>query len=558
VLTDRFPLSFSVLGNKCEGYPPTAGIDVPTALIIGSGPSAAGTAMALSRRRDLEIVMIDLGLELEPDRQNIIDGLASQSTEHWDPSKVAQVSAPPVDSEVRGLPEKRAYGSDFAFRDIGQLRDITRTADVNEAVVSAAYGGFSNVWGSQVMPFTNEALSTWPISGDEMEPHYRAILDEITFAGEEDDLAELFPLITEPTPLPNASERTVAVLRRYARHRTRLRRQGITLGRARLAFDASECVRCGLCLTGCPYSLIYSASTTIDRLRRAGRIAYHGNHMAVRVGEEGGRVFVWTREKGSDRLGRFEADRMYVACGGVGSTRLVVNSLGLFDASVTLCEAAQFVVPFVSTSPTSDPKQEHQFTLNQFNMLVSPHGGALDLAMLHFYTYNSAFDDAVPAFLRQPMARRARDQLFRRLSVAAGYLPSWASPKLRLRFRPPTADDNMAPLDMSRDEVRWRDNAMMRAVFGRLLRSAPYLDLWPVLPYVRFSGGAKSYHFGGSFPHQEESATVFGTDRLGRPRPWDRIHLVDATVFPSIPATTFTLTVMANAHRIASESLNLT
>jgi ferredoxin len=530
---------------------------VPTALVIGSGPSAAGTVIALSQRPDLEIVVVDLGLQLEQERQAIVAELASQSADQWDASKIALVSAQPVDSLVKGPPEKRAYGSDFAFRDVGQLRNIAPGVEVNDALVSAAYGGFSNVWGSQIMPFTNATLGTWPISGDEMEPHYRAVLNEIRFAGEEDDLAELFPLITAPTPLPKASERTVAVLRNYAKHRTRLRRQGVTLGRARLAFDASNCVRCGLCMTGCPYSLIYSASTTLDRLRRVGRITYHGDHMALRVGEEGGRAFVWARQNRSDRLRRFEADRVYVACGAIGSTRLVVNSLSLFDTPMFLHEAAQFAVPFVSVRPTSDPKREPQFTLNQFNMLVSPAGNDVDLALLHFYTYNAAFDHAVPAFLRRPIARRGRDQLFRRLSVALGYLPSWVSPKLRLRFRPPNADDEVPGLDMTREDVRWRENAMLRAVFARLVRSARYLDLWPVLPYVMFSAGAKSYHFGGSFPHQDEPTMEFGTDLLGRPRPWDRIHLVDATVFPSVPATTFTLTVMANAHRIASESLNL-
>jgi choline dehydrogenase-like flavoprotein len=33
--------------------------------------------------------------------------------------------------------------------------------------------------------------------------------------------------------------------------------------------------------------------------------------------------------------------------------------------------------------------------------------------------------------------------------------------------------------------------------------------------------------------------------------------LVDASVFPNVPAMTFTLTVMANAHRIAFETLEL-
>ena len=32
---------------------------------------------------------------------------------------------------------------------------------------------------------------------------------------------------------------------------------------------------------------------------------------------------------------------------------------------------------------------------------------------------------------------------------------------------------------------------------------------------------------------------------------------MDASVFPTVPAMTFGLTIMANAHRIASESLEL-
>jgi choline dehydrogenase-like flavoprotein len=42
------------------------------------------------------------------------------------------------------------------------------------------------------------------------------------------------------------------------------------------------------------------------------------------------------------------------------------------------------------------------------------------------------------------------------------------------------------------------------------------------------------------------------TDTLGRLPSTDRVHLVDASVLPSVPATSITFTVMANAHRIAS------
>jgi choline dehydrogenase-like flavoprotein len=87
---------------------------------------------------------------------------------------------------------------------------------------------------------------------------------------------------------------------------------------------------------------------------------------------------------------------------------------------------------------------------------------------------------------------------------------------------------------------------MLRSVLRRLAALGPKLDLHPVLPMVRRSGPGKSYHFGGTFAHGVDS------DVLGRIGEWRDIHLIDGSVLPSIPSTTFTLSVMANAHRIAT------
>ena len=43
------------------------------------------------------------------------------------------------------------------------------------------------------------------------------------------------------------------------------------------------------------------------------------------------------------------------------------------------------------------------------------------------------------------------------------------------------------------------------------------------------------------------------SDLLGRPAGFRRVHVVDASVLPSLPATTITLSLMANAQRIAAE-----
>ena len=535
-----------------------AGRRVPSALIVGSGPAAAGVALALAADPDVEIRVVDVGHRLEARNVEARARVAGLPPDRWAVADIATLSVQPVRARVRGLPEKRAFGSDFPFRDVGQLRGLQTSGDVNPRLVSGAYGGFSNVWGAQVMPFSTSSFDDWPFPRDVLEPHYRAILDAIPFAGREDDLAATFPLYGSPVPLPPTTERTAAVLRRYDTHRDALNRLGVTVGEARLALRASPCVTCGLCMTGCPYDLIYSASHSFDALVERGRIAYRGGLLALRVAETGGAARVEARDLATGGMTTLEADRVFVAAGAVGSTRVMLNSLARFDEDVELRESAQFLLPAVSRRALVDPREERAFTLNQFNVLVATGASDRDLSQIHFYPYNSAVDAALPAVLRARLARPLTTALLRRLSVGFGYLPSWASPRLRLRATRDPDPGRLPRLSVAGERVRAARSPMFRAVARRLLRAAPYLDLWPALPATYFAGPGKSYHWGGTFPHRAEpDAERWSSDLLGRVAGWERVHVVDGAVLPSVAATTFTLTVMANAHRIATASRGL-
>ncbi len=524
-----------------------------TALIVGSGPAAAAAALALTEAGDIHVTVVEPGLELEAERRDTVEIMAATPPEAWPADLVEVIAGQPPRDHPGVLPEKRVYGSDFPFRDLGQRTEVLATGATNRSVVSAAYGGFSNVWGAQVMPFAASVFDDWPVASAEMEPHYRRILGEIPYAGEVDDLSDHFPLLADARPLPPLSARSQRVLAAYARRRRRVRSLNVTVGKARLAFDADNCVRCGLCMTGCPYRLIYSASQTFDRLRAAGCVTYRSGLLATRVSENEHAATVEAVELASGARQFFEADRVYLACGAIGTTQLVARSLGILDTPIVMRESRQFTLPFVSAVPTIDPRIEPQFTLNQFNLTVGFDDRAYDLSQLHFYTFNPLFEQALPAPLRSRLAGGARRELLRRLSFAIGYLPSWQSPSLRLTISETHA---LAPRVQITSEGSTYANPMLRQVVGRLLRVAPLLDLYPVLPMLRVAGPAKSYHFGGSFPHASTAARL-ASDRVGRPADWQRVHLVDGSVLPTVPSTTFTLTVMANAHRIASESMEL-
>ncbi|WP_432564140.1 GMC oxidoreductase [Kineococcus sp. SYSU DK003] len=522
-----------------------------TNLVLGSGPAAAGVALRLAAAGDQEVTLLDLGGRLEAQHAAAVSRLGAGPD--WDPADLDLVSTQPVATDRGRLPQKRSYGSDYPFRDLGQLEGIRALAGGNRSVVSSAYGGFSTVWGAQVMPFSKATFARWPIGWADVEAHYRAVLREVPLAAEHDDLAEHFPLLAEAAPLPPLAPRSLQVLARAERHRAGLRRRGVTVGRARLALRPRGCTSCGLCLTGCPYGLVYSAAQTIDRLAAAGALRHHRGLLVHRVGQDGATATVVARHLGSGRDVVFRADRVFVACGGLGTTRLVLGSMARPPRQLDLAESVQFAVPFLSRVPVPDPRRAPVpgFSLNQFNVLVDLDGTGYDTSQIHCYPYNPAVLAALPRPLRHRLADPLTGQLLRRLTVGLGYLPSWASPTVRVS-RGGRSEQGLPEITLAAGPAQVE--GMFAQVARRLVTAAPALDLWPVLAATEQAAAGKSYHFGSAFPHAADASPTT-TDRLGRLPEWDRVHLVDGSVLPSVPSTTFTLTVMANAHRIAEEVL---
>ena len=86
----------------------------------------------------------------------------------------------------------------------------------------------------------------------------------------------------------------------------------------------------------------------------------------------------------------------------------------------------------------------------------------------------------------------------------------------------------------------------------KLMRNAARLGVAPLVPLLNIEAPGKSFHSGGTFPMRARPGPG-ECDTLGRPHGLKRVHAIDSPTFPSIPATTITLSIVANAYRIGSE-----
>ncbi|HXN77484.1 MAG TPA: GMC oxidoreductase, partial [Candidatus Dormibacteraeota bacterium] len=122
--------------------------------------------------------------------------------------------------------------------------------------------------------------------------------------------------------------------------------------------------------------------------------------------------------------------------------------------------------------------------------------------------------------------------------------------RLVLRRASPGA---LASLELT-GEPNPKTRPALAAVGRRLWAERGSIKGFPVSRMARVGPPGRGFHNGGTFPMRANPGP-FEVDVLGRPHGFTRVHVVDASVFPSLPATTITLSVMANAHRIGTAAI---
>lgn len=516
--------------------------------VVGSGPTGVACASALLER-GARVHLVDPGVRLESERHDRVQRMAATPPEGWTAAELAWIQAG-TESGAGGIPLKLLYGSDFPYREADERLSLRREEVGLHATL--AQGGFSNVWGAALLPYSDLDLAGWPFDSTALTQHYAAVVRLTGLAGRQDELTRVFPLHTDrPTPLP-LSRQAERFLSRLEAHGPELERSGWLFGQSRLALGGAPavepgCVQCGLCMFGCPYGLIYNSTTSLDTLRAHPNFSYQTDFILDRFEPGSGGLQLHGRDRVSGSACSLPAERVFLAAGVIPTTQIVLRSLGRFNQPVVMRDSQYFLVPLLSFSGTGRVRDERLHTLCQlFLELLDP---AISAHRIHLqvYTYNSLIGQVLRRALG-PLAGAFEG----RMLVLQGYLHSEHSSTLEVELHPAGAGDTL--------RVTGRPSAEARRMIGRIVRKlaaqAVQFGALPLAPAVKVAEPGRGFHSGGTLPMRQHPGDL-ETDLLGRLPGFERVHLVDSSVMPTIAAPTITFTAMANAHRIGWEAAAL-
>ncbi len=441
----------------------------------------------------------------------------------------------------------------------GAERDLPVRSDGFVPVESLALGGLGGAWGLLCGVYSDAELARASLPAGATREAYQRVADRIGISGAAGDDARPYTYgeltgVQPPVPLDPTAQ---AIAARYERRRAEFARDGFHLGRPALALltrDAGERRATQLLdmdFYGDAGGSAWRPWMTIASLLRAPNFAYVGGVLATRFFESGDGVEIEALDSATGERRRFAARRLVLATGTLGTARIVLRSLAEPGTRLPLLCNAYTYVPCLVPERAGKAMPERNNSLVQLVLFHDRGGRHDDVAVGTLFSYRSLL---LFRLLREmPLgvaaARVAMQYLLPGFTIAGIDHPQAPSEgksvALESDERSPTGDALAIAYELSAAE-----RAAYDAREREFLHALRALGAWP-LKRVRPPLGA-SIHYAGTLPYAngERPLHLHPSGRLHGTR---RVYVADGSGFTYLPAKGLTLTLMANAHRVAAE-----
>ncbi|MGY6532578.1 hypothetical protein [Glycocaulis sp.] len=491
--------------------------------LVGSGAAGAGVMAGLGASG--AAVNIDV---FDKARPHTGEAVPEGDPRHWQSGAMARVYRRTARENGFSLPLPKSH---YGF--VPERLPVDGRPRVWQ---SQFRGGLTNFWGGTMMPLPDSDFARWPVSRADLDPYYAQIAALVGISGEADGLTPLLgtePSNRPPLQLHPAIARLIAAINSGDK--------GLRAGVNRIALETrpdapNACVWCGECLVGCFKGAPFTTASLFTRWHAEGRVARLSDGEVTGIDLKARTLTVRDGEA-EETHGPY--DRIFIAAGCLGSTRLLMDALGLDEA---VMEDSRVVnTPVLDTALRGvTPDRKGGFGLTHGLVLIPEADGSGIAAQTQLYpTLPHFWRSASPAAL-WGLAGLTGRPLAARLVWARSYLAARGANRYHLRRG---ADGALAAHMEASDEGKalaaYANQALARALEG---------SAFQVLGFAA-SGGGSSSHYGAAKPFRAGDGIVGADFALA-----EGVYLADSAAWPDVPAMSPTFTIMANAMRIAERA----
>ncbi len=418
---------------------------------------------------------------------------------------------------------------------------------------SLARGGLSNVWGTGVSRFDDEDLAEFPISLNDLRRSYQCVVQRIGVSGANDDDLSAFHGHEESLQPPLTPTGNARLL--YRRYRTRSRlahRHGIFIGHNRMATLSRNhqgrqgCVTCGLCTYGCASMSMWSAKYDLVKLLQFPNFSYQGNAFVsyMRRLETSYMIGVYSDQRRV--IEEVKTKQVILASGTIGSAKLVMDTLKIYDENRTLLTnpmaAFALSVPRWRIGNLID---EDVLGSSQLSYCVATPESIERYASGYIFLADTISTTEFLTYVpfAYPLSRRIARRLQPILLIGTCLLgSSYGRSTMRL--------SSSGDVEIRGGYASTAESALKTAInrlAGVLMRFGVYL----IPGSINLSEIGEDVHYAGTVPMRAEP-------RIGEANPQGEVqglpgvYVVDGSALTALPSKLHTLTIMANADRIAT------
>jgi hypothetical protein len=442
----------------------------------------------------------------------------------------------------------------------GVDKHVPFVSDTFQPMESLGYGGLGAGWGLGSYVYSPEELRKSGLDPTEMNPAYQTIADRIGISAGNDEIRSYLVgdlrNIQPPLKMDNSVTKMAEA---YKKNKPFFEKNRIKFGSPSMAIltrDLSD--RKATSYHDMDFYSDIGRSAwrswyTIDSLKSKPNFRYLDKQLVLKFAENDEKTIVSSKNIETGEISDFYCSKVILTAGPLGSARIVLRSLnGRINRLPLLCNPYTYM-PCIHLKMLGTPLDRYKTSMAQAMMVYDVSGNHDDLVSLALYTYRSLmlFKLIKEAPLNFSDGRGIMQYLQSAFIIAGIFHPDSYSTDKYLELHPDsssyTGDHLFANYKLSGSEletIKIREKVLRRAF--KKLGCYPIKRMDP--------GYGSSIHYAGTLPFNDEGKPGTLT-RSGKLHGFTNVFVADGSGFSYLPAKGITLSLMANAHRIALNSL---